>query len=146
MELGELSRAMGRTWRELWPRVRKLKERKNVGKALSHSEQQRLLDGLETGRSQTLRTLIPLLLLTGMHSGEATSMLWSQVDIVGCHITVGRAKTSSGTGRIIPINDELAPILAEHLLWFENESLEAQNPVTAFSHSGIPCQAIPFNR
>src|SRR5262249_3245109 len=29
MEVGELSRAIGRTWRELWPRVKKLEERKD---------------------------------------------------------------------------------------------------------------------
>jgi hypothetical protein len=37
MELGELSRAIGRTWRELWPRVKKLEERKDVGRAISLS-------------------------------------------------------------------------------------------------------------
>jgi hypothetical protein len=31
MELGELSRAIGRTWREFWPSVKKLEERKDVG-------------------------------------------------------------------------------------------------------------------
>ena len=39
MEIGELSRAIGRTWRELWPRVKKLEERKDVGRALSVKEQ-----------------------------------------------------------------------------------------------------------
>ena len=33
-------------------------------------------------------------------------------------ITVGRAKTSNGTGRIIPFNDELGHILAIHRAWF----------------------------
>ncbi len=33
-------------------------------------------------------------------------------------ITVGRAKTASGTGRTIPINDDLASILAAHRTWF----------------------------
>lgn len=31
MEIGELSRAIGRTWRELWPRVKRLEERKDIG-------------------------------------------------------------------------------------------------------------------
>src|SRR5215471_9497281 len=46
MEIGELSRAIGRTWRELWPRIKKLEERKDVGRAISPEEQKRLLDGL----------------------------------------------------------------------------------------------------
>ena len=31
---------------------------------------------------------------------------------------MGRAKTSSGTGRIIPINEDLASILTAHRAWF----------------------------
>jgi hypothetical protein len=33
MELGELSRAIGQKWSVIWPKVRKLEERKDVGKA-----------------------------------------------------------------------------------------------------------------
>lgn len=118
MELGELSRAIGKTWRELWPRVKKLEERKDVGRALSLDEQQALLNALATSRSQVLKTLIPVLLLTGMRSGEATTMRWSQVDLNRLRITVGRSKTSAGTGRVIPINEELAKILSDHRAWF----------------------------
>ena len=42
-ELGELSRAMRRTWRELWPRVKKLVENRDVDRALSPEEEKRLL-------------------------------------------------------------------------------------------------------
>lgn len=117
MEVGELSRAIGQPWSLLWPKVRKLEERKDVGKALSPEEQRRLLDGLETSQSPAIRTLVPMLLLTGMRSGEAMSLGWAQVDLLARTITVGRAKTSSGTGRIIPINDDLAHILARHRAW-----------------------------
>jgi integrase len=118
MELGELSRAMGHTWHELWPRVNKLEERKDAGRALSVDEQKRLLDGLEASISPTLRTLTPTLLLTGMRSGEAMSLQWGQVDLMARTITVGRAKTPNGTGRVIPINDDLAHVLGEHLSWY----------------------------
>src|SRR5689334_19287573 len=39
MEVGELSRAIGKKWSTLWPGVRKLEERKDVGKALSPEEE-----------------------------------------------------------------------------------------------------------
>jgi integrase len=120
MELGELSRAIGHTWRELWPKVKKLEERKDVGRALSPDEQRWLLDRLETSQSPRRRALIPVLLLTGMRSGEAMSLRWYQVDLISRVITVGWAKTSSGTGRLIPINDELAHVLAVHRAWFVN--------------------------
>ena len=74
MELGELSRAIGRTWRELWPRVKKLEERKDLGRAISAEEQGRLLDAAATLRSRVVRTAIPLLMLTGLRSGEALSL------------------------------------------------------------------------
>lgn len=35
MEIGELSRAIGRPWRFLWPGVRKLEERKDIGRAIT---------------------------------------------------------------------------------------------------------------
>jgi len=118
MELGELSRAIGRTWRELWPRVKKLEERKDVGRAISPAEQGKLLDVAATLRSPVVRTAIPLLMLTGLRSGEALSLRWRQVNLFDRTITVGRAKTSSGTGRVIPMNDDLAQLLASHLAWF----------------------------
>ena len=118
MELGELSRAIGRTWKELWPKVRKLEERKDIGRAFSSDEQHSLLMALETSQSPTLRTLIPLLLLTGMRGGEALDLSWSRIDLIEREITVGRAKTSSGTGRVIPIVDDLARVLAEHRAWY----------------------------
>ena len=39
MELGELSRAIGRTWHELRPTVRKFEERQDLGRALSPEEE-----------------------------------------------------------------------------------------------------------
>lgn len=119
MEVGELSRAIGHKWSALWPKVRKLEERKDVGRALATEEQRRLLAGLEHIRTPHLQTLIPLLLLTGMRSGEAKSLTWGQVDLMDNTITVGRAKTASGTGRTIPINEDLAPILCAHRQWFK---------------------------
>jgi integrase len=126
MEIGELSRAIGHTWRELWPRVKKLEERKDVGRALSADEQCALLDGLKNRRTPHLGALIPLLLLTGMRAGEALSLRWEQVDLMDRVLRVGRAKSPNGTGRVIPINDDLAAILAAHRAWFVEEFGEPQ--------------------
>jgi integrase len=126
MELGELSRAIGHPWSILWPKVRKLEERKDVGRALSPEEQGKLLAGLEQRRTPHLQTLIPVLLLTGMRAGETLSLTWGQVDLMSRTITVGRAKTSSGTGRTIPINDDLGRILAAHREWFTGRFGEPQ--------------------
>jgi integrase len=118
MEVGELSRAIGQPWSLLWPKVRKLEERKDVGRALSLAEQGALLDGLEDRRTPHIGTLVPLLLLTGMRAGEALPLAWGRVDLMGKSLTVGRAKTANGTGRVIPFEDELGSILASHRAWF----------------------------
>jgi integrase len=101
MEVGELSRAIGSKWTVLWPKVKKLKERKDIGKALSPSQQHKLLDGLETSKSAILRALIPTLLLTGMRPGEATGARWQQTELMTRQLTVGESKTDAGKGRVI---------------------------------------------
>ena len=118
MELGELSRAIGHPWSSLWPKVIKLEEHKDLGRALSPEEQKRVLDVAGSLRSPIIRTIIPTLLLTGMRPGEPLALSWAQVDLFERTITVGRAKTSSGTGRVIPMNDELTTILSSHREWF----------------------------
>lgn len=118
MELGELSRAMGHTWSRLWPKVRKLEERKDIGQAFTPEGQNGILDAAAMLRSPVVRGIIPTLLLTGMRAGEAMSLRWRQVDLFQRTITLGKAKTSSGTGRVIPINDDLLRVLIEHRQWF----------------------------
>jgi integrase len=122
MELGELSRAIGKPWSLLWPKVRKLEERKDVGKALSPEEESRLLAAVfshsSPNRSQTLGTFVRVALLTGMRSGEITGLTWGQVDFLRRVVTVGRAKTASGTGRQIPMSFQLFEVLTAHAEWF----------------------------
>jgi integrase len=118
MEVGELSRAVGQPWSVLWPRVRKLEERRDVGRALSAEEERRLLNTVDGMRSPLIGTFIRIALLTGMRAGEIVSLTWRQVDLSARVVTVGRAKTSSGTGRQIPMNPELFDVLSAHAAWF----------------------------
>jgi integrase len=122
MELGELSRAIGRPWSVLWPKVRKMEERKDVGKALSPEEESRLLEALRLNphawRTPMLTAFVRIALLTGMRSGEITSLTWGQVDLQRRVLTVGRAKTACGTGRQIPMNAQLFAALSAHADWF----------------------------
>lgn len=118
MELDTLSRALGTPWRTLLPNLRKLEERKDVGRALSVEEEQRLLAAVCNSRSVLIGTFVRVALCTGMRRGEIESLTWGQVDLIRRVVTVGLAKTSSGTGRQIPINHELAQVLAHHAAWF----------------------------
>jgi integrase len=56
-----------------------------------------------------------------MRAGEALSLTWMQIDLLDKTLPVGRAKTANGTGPVLPINDNLASILATHRTWFVEE-------------------------
>jgi integrase len=123
MELGELSRAMGNKWSILWPKVRKLEENHEVGRALSPEEEQRLLDAASAdsspNRNPILYTFIRMALATGMRSGEILGLRWYQVDLTNAVITVGRkAKTKAGSGRQIPMNPDIQAVLDMHATWY----------------------------
>lgn len=118
VEVGELSRAIGKKWSVLWPRLRSMEERHDVGRALPPEEKQRLLKAADASKSPNLKTLFRSALLTGTRSGELTSLHWGQVDFVERTITIGKAKTVAGTGRVIPMNAELVDVMAAHAKWF----------------------------
>lgn len=122
MELGELSRVMGHTWRELWPKVRKMEERHDVGRALSVAEETALLRAAAAddspNRNPMLYTFLKIALSTGMRSGEISTLTWGQVDLEAGVITVGTAKTEAGRGRQIPMNSDLRATMETHLAWF----------------------------
>jgi integrase len=102
----------------LWPRLRSMEERHDVGRALSSDEKQRLLQAADNSLSPALKTLVRAALLTGTRGGELTSLRWRQVDFDQRTITIGKAKTAAGSGRVIPMNDELVTVLASHARWF----------------------------
>lgn len=122
MELGELSRAIGKSWSNLWPRLRRMEESKNIGRCLSPEEEGKLLSAAEAqsspNGSQTIGAFLRIALLTGMRSGEISGLTWGQIDFGRAVVTVGRAKTASGTGRQIPLNEDLVAVLERHRAWF----------------------------
>jgi integrase len=102
----------------LWPRVKKLEERKEVGRALSPDEEKRLLEAADKNRSANVRTMVRVSLLTGFRAGELSAMTWGQVDFAERVLTVGKAKTAAGTGRQVPMNNDLFNVLTIHAAWF----------------------------
>lgn len=124
-ELGELSRAIGQPWRVLWPKVRKMEERKDVGRALSPEEEARLLTEASKSASVLLPTFVRIALCTGMRCGEILSLTWGQVEFTSRIVFVGTSKTTAGTGRAIPMNSELFATLTAHAAWFTERFGEA---------------------
>lgn len=128
MELGELSRVMGHTWRELWPKVRKLEENSNVGRALMPNEERRLLQAAATddspNRNPMLYSFLKLALSTGMRSGEIADLQWERIDFKHGMLTVGKAKSEAGSGRQIPMNADLRATLETHMCWYVEKMRE----------------------
>ena len=118
MEVSMLARAIGQTCRVLWPKLKRYEEPRDTGRALSLDEEARLLIAVEEVRSPVLATFVKTLLLTAMRCGELTGMQWAQVDFENRVITVGKAKTAAGTGRQIPMSEELVDVLKKHATWF----------------------------
>jgi integrase len=117
-ELGVLSRAIGRPWSYLWPRVRKMEERHDVGQALSPEREARLLTAADSNRSPNVRTMVRVSLLTGLRAGELSNLMWGRVDFATPMVTVGDSKTEAGRGRQIPMNGDLHRVLSAHAAWF----------------------------
>jgi integrase len=139
MEVGELSRAIGKPWSILWPKVRKQEERKDIGRALPPEEEARLLESAgKKRRWHTAAVIIRALLLTGMRSGELTGAAWGQVAFDQRVLTVGRAKTSSGTGRMIPMNNDLFVLLSAHAAWFTEKFGTARPEHYLFPFGSVP--------
>jgi integrase len=74
-----------------------------------------------------------------MRSGEITSLTWGQVDFIRRTITVGRAKTASGTGRVIPMNGDLVGVLGAYANWFTERFGEARPEHYLFPFGKVPC-------
>ncbi len=118
MEVSLLARAIGRTWKVLWPKLKRYEEPKDTGRALTFDEEDRLLKAAAKSGSPVIESFIRALLLTAMRSGELANMTWAQVDFAKRLLTVGKAKTQAGTGRQSPMNNELFELLTEHARWF----------------------------
>jgi integrase len=84
----------------IWPKVRKLEENSDIGRALSPEEESRLLmaaaSDTSSKRNPGLYPFLCIALSTGMRSGEARKLQWFNVDLDSSVLTVGKAKTKKG--------------------------------------------------
>jgi integrase len=102
-----------RPWYLVEPDYRPLREREEVGRALTADESQRLLSAAKNTRSRSLYPAHVLLLNTGMRVTDLRMLHWRQVDLLERCVTVGRSKTLGGEGRMIPLNQYAFDALVE---------------------------------
>jgi integrase len=99
-------------WKHLEGEIHSLRERKDVGKALSPEQESRLLE--ECARADSAcYTAVCLSLNTTMRSDEVKSLRWHQADLFERILTVGKSKTEGGKGRTIPLNADAMHALAQ---------------------------------
>src|SRR3989442_12752696 len=80
-----------------------------------------------------------------MRSQEIRMFRWSQVDLIKRAVTVGNSKTEAGSGRVIPLNQTAAAVLAhwhgrapeaepEHFVFpaCENHKIDPSRPIKSF--------------
>jgi integrase len=115
LELQILACAMGYTWKALWPRVKRLEENHDVGRALEPEEEQAIFDAAARNQSRLIYPFLFTLAWTGMRSDEARTLRWSQVELGDAgEIRVGGSKTEAGKGRRIPLSGNLKAVLVQH--------------------------------
>ena len=147
-------------WQPLESKVKMLRERKDIGRAITADEEKRLLDaarGIDSG----CYTAVVLALNTSMRHSEILSLRWRQIDFTQRTVTVGQSKTAAGTGRLIPLNSPAWDVLVkwtgrfpnaqpDHFVFpgCENREIDPTHPAkgwrTAWRHalklSGVRCR------
>jgi integrase len=79
-----------------------------------------------------------------MRSGEIQQLTWGQIDLFNRLLRVGRAKTQAGSGRQIPLSDDLLPVLLSHQEWFTLQFGEPHRDWYLFPF-GVPASGDPNN-
>jgi integrase len=89
------------------------------GRAYSADEKARMLEEAQKLRTPQMYAAFALDLNTGLRDKELRQIRWAQIDLVNKKaLTVGKAKTAAGTGRIIPLNETALAALEAHAAWY----------------------------
>lgn len=114
-------------WAALADRVKHLRERQDVGQAISADDEHSLLEAIRQSRSPALLPLFAVSIDAGLRASEIRSLrrkdlalTWTGGVIESGSITVPRSKTEAGTGRVIPLTRRACAILTLWMLRFPN--------------------------
>jgi integrase len=94
-----------------------LATRDDVGHAITAGEEVALLSACLKSRSRCLYPAVMVALNTGMRYSEIRLLQWKQLDFVNRFITVGKSKTQTGTGRVIPLKGQILGVMQ---MWAAN--------------------------
>jgi integrase len=121
-----------KVWANIEDEVKMLKERRDIGRALSDEETARLLKAAKVSASRSLYPAILVSMHTGLRNQELRLLRWLQIDLQDASLTVGKSKTEGGEGRLVPLSRRALEALQE---W------RAQFPDALPSHYVFPREA-----
>jgi integrase len=113
IELLRLVMIHHRLWLNISPDVHMLPEREDVGRALTPDEELRILAAAKKSASRSLYPAVLLSLHTGLRNEELRLLQWRLADSLREQLTVGKSKTSGGSGRVIPFSQTALDCLNE---------------------------------
>jgi integrase len=136
LEVGTLRAILRRhrLWANLQRDVRMMRQRTDIGRALSTEESARLLAACRQSRSRSLYVAVLLSIHTGLRNAELRALRWRNIDWRRKVLRVEKSKTAGGEGREVPLT-ELA--LATLRAWREEF-------VHAPDHYIFPVQKVGF--
>ena len=114
----------GGTWERIRQDVVMLKEREDVGRALTPEEESLLLHECGRSRSRILLPFVTLALETGARFNTVRTLQWSNIDFANRCLKFGKDKTSAGTGRTVPLNQRAVETLKFWAQRFPNRQPE----------------------
>jgi len=94
------------------------KTTKGERRAITPKERQMIL---EAAKTHYAGTMFLTMLYCGLRPVEIRRMKWDWIDFENSILTVGKSKTKAGTGRKIPIPNQLRVALLEHKLKGQND-------------------------
>jgi integrase len=131
-------------WAPIGERVRALRERHDVGRALSREDERKLLDAIGKSDSPVLLPLFVLTMDTGLRASEARSLRRRDLEltrkdgaIAAGRLIVAKSKTEAGKGRTIPLTNRVCAALT---LWLSRFP-EAGPGSFIFPHHRVACRS-----
>jgi integrase len=134
MEIGVLRGALKPLgiWAQLADHVSQLRERADVGRAISDAEEEALLAACRASKSPSLYPAFVLSLHSGLRRGELRRLRgrdlrleWCAGAIVSGELTVAQAKTEAGEGRTVPLSQAACVALTAWLPYFPGRKPES---------------------
>jgi integrase len=122
-EVGTLRQILKKAecWARISDEVKMLTEHKDIGRALSREDEEKLLEKVKRSPSPSLWPAFVLSIDTGLRASELRSLRrrdleisWREGVIVDGSLRVSRSKTAGGTGRIVPLSARVRDVLS---LW-----------------------------